>query len=216
MEEETKGFDDGAAAVVLPRPEKRRRRCKFSNEALQVLQAHATVHGTYPTPADRAALAARIDASPRQVQVWFQNQRQRGAVGQCRGSLKLRYDFDFVLVARLLQTWSGGAPEACVAQASLLLGNIDPHLGDEFVEHALCELTLQRLWHGLHLADADPFAAAMDAVYADCNELVPPLLAERDHAPPLSLLDERDYAPPLPPVPPVPPLATAVVSTPTP
>ena len=54
-------------------------RTKWTPEARETLEA-AFARDPFPPQSTRAALAAALRVPPRNVQVWFQNQRQRGGV----------------------------------------------------------------------------------------------------------------------------------------
>ena len=59
-------------------------RWKIPPETMAALE-EAYAADRFPTAEARAALAASLEVAPRQVQVWFQNKRQRTKVGALLG-----------------------------------------------------------------------------------------------------------------------------------
>ena len=74
--------------------ESSKKRRKITGLALEAMLAHFEAD-LFPTAARREALAARLDLCPREVQVWFQNRRQRLGVSRAmRGRRRGRRDED--------------------------------------------------------------------------------------------------------------------------
>jgi len=70
-------------AVASDEPDHRngpRKRWKVQAEALAVLEAKFE-HDRFPSVATRVAIAEDLQVNPRNIQVWFQNKRQRGERG---------------------------------------------------------------------------------------------------------------------------------------
>lgn len=110
-------------------------RSNWKTEERSILQEHLVSVGTYPTSEMLKTLAQVLKTSTRRVQVWFQNQRQRGTIVKCQQSK--RYDMDYALVAKVLQDFTGKTDAECMAEARAMLQGMGQALGDEMVEFAL-------------------------------------------------------------------------------
>lgn len=85
------GATPALEAGAAPAPKKRR---KVAGPQLEALLAHFEAD-LFPTPARREALAERLGLCPREVQVWFQNRRQRlGVSAHMRGRRRGKRDED--------------------------------------------------------------------------------------------------------------------------
>ena len=150
FEEETKPSTSDAEATVRSFTKKRKfDRSNWNQEEKAILQEHLRSVGAYPT-------SEMLKTTTRRVQVWFQNQRQRGAVSKCQKSaVQGRYDMDYALVAKVLQDFTGKSDVTCMAEARELLQSMGEEVGDEMVEFALFHGCKHRM---SHMADGGEYS----------------------------------------------------------